>query len=357
MELVLAFIAGAGIVALVMLVTGAGRRDEGIAPELDQTLGELRGALSDLAQRHADSAGEVRGALTHMSQVQSQLAQDTTKLSTALAKPGVRGNWGEVTLRNLVEYVGLAHHVDFDTQAHMRGDGDDPAARPDLVLRLPGDGSVPVDAKLPLDAFRDAIGAASAEAREAALDRHVAAVRSKVRELAAKAYWNRFRRAPEIVVMFVASEAAFCAAAERDPEMLEIAARDRVVITTPATMVALLHVVALGWRERDLSENAEQVRGIADELVKRLGVMTRHLAGVGAALDKAARAHNESVASYEGRLLVTARKLGELGIAGTDKLDEPARVETTVRMPAAGTPAPADVVAELENGSRSAEAA
>jgi DNA recombination protein RmuC len=191
---------------------------------------------------------------------------------------------------------------------------------------------VPVDAKVPLDAFLDAAAADTPVARDAALDDHVRQVRSKVRELAAKAYWNRFDRAPEMVVMFIASEAAFAAAVQHDPRLIEDAARHKVVIATPATMLALLQVVQLGWREHALSENAAQVRELATELIGRLGVFTGHIGKVGKALEQAARAHNHAVGSLESRVLVTARKFDGLGIVG--EIPEPGQVGTIPQLPA-----------------------
>jgi DNA recombination protein RmuC len=194
---------------------------------------------------------------------------------------------------------------------------------------------------VPLDAFLDAAAAETPAARDAALDNHVRQVRSKVRELAAKAYWARFDRAPEMVVMFIASEAAFAAAVQHDPRLIEDAARQKVVIATPATTLALLQVVQLGWREHALSENAAQVRELATELIGRLGVFTGHLGKVGNALEQAARAYNQAVGSFEARVLVTARKFDALGIAG--EIPEPEQVATIPRLPAGqlDTPRPA----------------
>lgn len=333
MEPVLAVVAVAAIAALVVVLV----RSSSSAPDplLHGELHELRAAIEAVGRDQGSKTGELRGMLTEISQAQASALAETGKLSQALRRPGVRGRWGELTLRNVIESAGLVNHVDFDTQRHMAGDEIDPAVRPDLVIKLPGDGSVPVDAKVPLDCFQDAIDADTELEREAALDRHVQAVRGKVRDLAGKAYWQRFRRAPEVVVMFIASEAAFAAAIERDPTLLSQAGSQRVVIATPATMLALLQAIALTWRERDLSENGKRVQELATELVKRIGVLSGHLSETGRALERAVGAHNSAVGSYEGRLLVTARQLGELGIADAEKLEQPARVNGSVRAGAA----------------------
>jgi DNA recombination protein RmuC len=326
MTLVIAFIAGAACATVVFLIA-RWRQPAASLPQLT----ELQQAVQQIRVDQRGESGELRGLVSGIVDQQEQLVRQTGRLSEALRRPGVRGQWGETTLRRVVEAAGLAEHFDFSTQAHLAGDDEQPAARPDLIVWLPGGGAVPVDAKVPLDAFLDAAAADTPAARDSALDDHVKQVRAKVRELAAKAYWSRFDRAPEMVVMFIASEAAFAAAVQRDPRLIEDAARQKVVIATPATMLALLQVVQLGWREHALSENATQVRELATELIGRLSVFTGHLGKVGKALEQAAKAHNQAVGSLESRVLVTARKFDGLGIAA--ELPKPEQVATIPRLP------------------------
>lgn len=330
MTLLIAFVAGALCAAILIHLTRRGSASAGL-PEL----AELRQAVLQIRVDHKGDSGELIGLVEGMLNQQEQLARQTGQLSEALRRPGVRGQWGETTLRQVVESAGLAEHFDFSTQTHIAGDDDLAAARPDLVVHLPGGGSVPVDAKVPLDAYLDAAGADDPVVQDRALDEHVKQVRAKVRDLASKAYWSRFDRAPEMVVMFIGSEAAFAAAVQRDPLLLEDAARQKVVITTPATMLALLQVVQLGWREHALSENAETVRQLATELVGRLGTFVGHMSKVGKALDQAAKAHNAAVGSLESRVLKTARKFDGLGIAG--QVPEVEQVATIARLPAGGS--------------------
>ncbi len=337
MEILLALTTVAAVAALIGVL--ARQRSVPREATLGPELAELRGAVAMLSREQGKDASELAGMLGEISKSQRTVAESTGRLSEALRRPAVRGRWGELTLRNVVESAGLVHRVDFDTQAHVPGDAENAAARPDLVVRLPGDGVLPVDAKVPLDGFQDAIHAGSEAEREAALDRHAEAVRAKVRELGAKAYWKRFRRAPELVVMFVASEAAFAAAIERDPGLLDLGFRNHVVLATPATMLALLQAVSLSWREHDLSANAARVQTLATELAARLGVMSSHLSGVGKALEGAVKAHNGAVGSYESRLLVTARQLAELGVGEAAALERPTLVETAPRAPVAELPA------------------
>jgi DNA recombination protein RmuC len=332
MTLLIAFIAGAACATVLILLT-RWRQPAASLPQLT----ELQHAVQQIRVDQRGESGELRGLVSGIVDQQEQLVRQTGRLSEALRRPGVRGQWGETTLRQVLEAAGLAEHFDFATQAHLAGDDEQQAARPDLIVWLPGGGAVPVDAKVPLDSFLDA-AAADTAARDAALDDHVRQVRAKVRELAAKAYWNRFARAPEMVVMFIASEAAFAAAVQRDPRLIGDAAQQKVVIATPATMLALLQVVQLGWREHALSENAAQVRELATELIGRLAVFTGHLGRVGKALEQAARAHNQAVGSLESRVLVTARKFDGLGIAG--EIPELAQVATIPRLPAGHPDAP-----------------
>lgn len=333
MTLLIAFVAGA-VCATVLILFIRSRDSSAAMPHL----AELQQAVQQIRVDQRGENGELRGLVSSIVDQQEQLARQTGQLSEALRRPGVRGRWGETTLRQVVEAAGLAEHFDFVAQAHLDGDGERPAARPDLVVYLPGGGSVPIDSKVPLDAFMDATAAETPAALDAALDKHVRDVREKVRELTAKAYWDRFDRAPEMVVMFMASEAAFAAAVQRDPRLIDDAARGRVVIATPGTMLALLQVVRLGWREHALSENAEQVRELATELIGRLARFTGHLSKVGKALEQAATAHNKAVGSLESRVLVTARKFEGLGIPG--EVPEPEQVATVPRLPSGHLDAP-----------------
>jgi|SRR5215218_1599692 len=209
-----------------------------------------------------------------------------------------------------------------------------PAIRPDMVVRLPGRGRLAVDAKVPLDSYLDALEIEDAETRERLRAAHASSVRQKVKQLADKGYSKRIGRSPEMVVMFVASEAAFSAAALTDPKLLEDAARQRVVIATPATMVALLQAVGLAWREATLSERAERVRAV--ELCRRLATFAEHLSNSGKGIDRAAKAHNEAVGSFESRIRPTIGRMADLGVADAASVDAPLPVETQIRRPANG---------------------
>jgi DNA recombination protein RmuC len=319
---VLAFALGAAFGAvLATRLLRAGRRSD------DELIGRFQQEMRALEGERKRLGGQVSQQLT-------ALNDQTRSLSEALRRPGVRGHWGELTLRNVAEAAGMSEHCDFSSQEHM-GDSDG-AIRPDMVVRLPGRGRLAVDAKVPLDSYLDALEAEGAEEQTRLLDAHARSVRHKVKQLAQKGYAGRVGRSPEMVVMFVASEAAFSAAALADPKLLEQAARERVVIATPATMVALLQAVGLAWREATLSERAERVRELAVELCRRIGKFAEHLSNSGKGLERAAKAHNDAVGSFDGRILPTARKMAELGVADGASIEAPAPVEVEVRQPANG---------------------
>jgi DNA recombination protein RmuC len=204
------------------------------------------------------------------------------------------------------------------------------------VVRLPGRGRLAVDAKVPLDSYLDALDAQTADDQTRLLDAHARSVRVKVKQLVEKGYARRVGRSPEMVVMFVASEAAFSAAALADPKLVEDAARERVVIATPATMIALLQAVGLAWREATLSERAERVRELAVELCRRIAKFAEHLSNSGKGIERAAKAHNEAVGSFEGRILPRTRKMAEFGVSDAALIEPPSGVEAQIRQGANG---------------------
>ncbi|MEN3282434.1 MAG: recombination protein RmuC [Solirubrobacteraceae bacterium] len=308
--------------AIAMVLLRARRADEGEL--LSHFEHEMRALESERARLGGDLGAKLGNVVDTLEAVRGQ----TSALAEALRRPGVRGQWGEATLRNVVSAAGLSEHCDFSTQVHIAGE--DGAVRPDLVVRLPGSGSLAIDAKVPLDAYLDAAAAGDPVEADRCLQRFVGHVRSNVKALAAKRYWERVGRSPEIVVMFVPSEAAVSAALLRDDRLLDDAARQGVVIATPCTLVALLQVVALAWREEAVSEHAEKIRGLGVELCRRVGVFSDRLAATSKGLEATVRSHNATIASFEGRLLVTARRMAQLGIANGE-IDGPARVTRVVQ--------------------------
>ncbi len=243
---------------------------------------------------------------------QTGLRSETSRLVQALRRPQTRGRWGEYQLRNVLEMAGMTEHVDFVEQPTIAGE--DGRLRPDVIIRLPGGKSIIVDAKTPLDAYLNAVEADDEESRKQLVSDHARQVRDHVRALASREYWKALPETPDFVVMFVPGEAIFAAAIESDPGLFESAARDRVLISTPTTLIALVKAVAYGWQQESLAENAQAVAANARELYGRIGKFGEHMGEVGRALRRAVERYNQGVGSLEGRVLPTARKFESLNV-------------------------------------------
>ena len=270
--------------------------------------------------------GELNAQVQSMRASTESLRRETASLSTALRKPQVRGQWGEMHLRRAVELAGLVDRCDFSEQFRT-GDG---SQRPDLVVHLAGGRQVVVDAKVPLDAFLDATSADDEDDRALHLKRHARQLRTHVMQLADKAYWRSLPETPDFVVLFVPAEAFLSAALDSESDLLEYAAARNVVLATPTTLIALLRTVAHGWRHETLALRVAEVQQLGQELHERIGTMGDHVSKLGRSLGSAVQAYNQAVGSLEGRVLVTARKFTDLGVVehpvGTvDQLDRTPR--------------------------------
>jgi DNA recombination protein RmuC len=321
-----------------------------LAP-IKETLTRFDEQARALEQTRLTAVAGVTEQLRSVAEGQTRLQKETGNLVTALRAPHVRGRWGEVQLKRVVELAGMVAHCDFVEQASERTD-EGRLLRPDLVVKLPGGKSLIVDAKAPLDAFLDANEAEDDETRRVHLVRHARLVRDHMTKLGQKAYWKQFEPAPEFVVMFLGDESWFRAALDVDPSLLEAGVEAGVVPASPTTLIALLRTVAYGWQQETVAESARAVSKLGRELYDRLGVFTGHFASVGKSLDAAMRNYNNAVGSFETRVLVTARKFPELG-AGSDELTELPPISTQSRplLAAAGD----DAVVELPT--RNADAA
>jgi DNA recombination protein RmuC len=252
---------------------------------------------------------------------QERLRKETGNLVTALRTPHVRGGWGEMQLKRVVEMAGMLAHCDFVEQASER-DGEGRLLRPDLVVKLPGGKNIVVDSKAPLEAYLDALGTDDEAARREHLARHAKLVRDHVTKLGQKRYWQQFEPAPEFVVMFV-DEGLFRGALDQDPSLFEAGVNEGVIIASPATLVALLRTVSYCWQQETVAESAREVSKLGRELYERLGVFGGHFGKIGRALDSAIDTYNKAVGSFETRVLVTARKFPELGSGGEELPDVP----------------------------------
>ncbi len=286
----------------------AARRRPPAAPPRDpvhDALARLDAKLAEIERERAHA----RGALDEQLRV---LGAQTRALAGALRQPHARGRWGELQLRRVVELAGMTAHCDFVEQASVATD--DGLLRPDLVVRLPGGTQVVVDAKAPLHAFLDACEAADETARTSALAAHARLVRAHVRRLSAKAYWDRFETAPDFVVLFLPGEHLFGAALEADPELLDDGARQRVLIATPTTLIALLRAVAHGWQQERVAQDARAVAELGRILHRRIESFAAHLERAGRRLGGAVEAYNAAVGSFEHRVLPSARRLAGHGV-------------------------------------------
>ena len=313
---------------------------EPIATVLDEVRAQVTEAERRRATEHAALEAQLRG----MHDASAALRTETARLVNALRSSQVRGRWGELQLRRVVEAAGMLAHVDFVEQAAVRTD--DGLLRPDMVVHLGGGKRVVLDAKVAFLAFLEAMEATDEEERRRRLADHARALRRHVDDLAAKRYWEQLAPTPELVVMFVPAEAFLHAAVDVDPGLYEYAMERNVVLATPMTLVALLRTVAHTWRQEALAANAQQVLDLGRELHGRLGTLAGHVGRLGRQLDGAVRAYNESVSALESRVLVSARRMSDLGVVDGE-LEAPAQVDRAARRPAA--PELADLAA-LDDG-------
>ena len=307
------------------------RSVEQMVKPIREALERTHEQISAIEKARHESFGNIRAQLEAMTASQDTLRSETQRLVKALRRPEVRGQWGEMTLRRLIELAGMVEHCDFNEQAHTNtADG---AIRPDLIIHLPERGTLVVDVKTPLDAYLEAVEADDDVTRKTALQRHARKVAERVRELSAKAYWAQFERSPEFVILFIPGDQFLSAALNEAPNLLEDAMRQRVILATPTSLVALLKAVAYGWRQLSLTDNAEEIRQLAVDLYGRLTTFTGHVVRLGKQLEGGVTAYNQAVGSLERMVLPGARKFTELGIHPKTEIAALSVVETTVRAP------------------------
>jgi len=307
---------------------GARAREDGEsraaeAAVLRESLDRLHDQMRDMAQHGVSWQSQLKQQVEDVRHTTDTLRRETAGLATALRRPQVRGRWGEMHLRRVVELAGLVDRCDFTEQ--LTATDDSGRVRPDLVVHLAGGKNVVVDAKVPLDAFLDATAADDDEERKAHLARHARQLRQHVDSLAGKTYWRALAATPEFVVLFVPGESFLSAALEADPALLEYAADRMVVLSTPTTLIALLRTVAYAWTQQTVAEKTREIHDLGRELYDRLVSMSGHLDRLGRSLNGAVSAYNRAVGSLENRVLVSARRFGDLGVAG-DELPAPGTV-------------------------------
>tara|TARA_R110002049_G_scaffold1062_22_gene8067 strand:+ start:10003 stop:11328 length:1326 start_codon:yes stop_codon:yes gene_type:complete len=285
---------------------------ENLVKPIREALDAARKQIDALEKSRSEAYGSIRTQLETMQLNQQSLQQETKNLVNALRRPEVRGRWGEITLRRLVELAGMVEHCDFQEQVHTPGEVQN--IRPDMIVRMPDRRELVVDVKTPLDAYLEAAEAASDADRKVSLERHAKNVRSHIRMLASKSYWEQFDESPEFVILFIPGDQFLSAALNEQSDLIEYALSKQIILATPTSFVALLKAVAYGWRQLALTENAKEIRILAEDLYGRLGTFVSHMNRMGRQLGSSVETYNKAVGSLERSVLPGARKFVELGV-------------------------------------------
>jgi DNA recombination protein RmuC len=307
---------------------------ESLLRPIRESLSKSDSQLNVIERDRIDSFASLKTQIELLAGSQHLLARETRNLVGALRRPDVRGQWGEITLRRLVELSGMTSNVDFTEQPHVvTAEG---AIRPDMIVHMPEERDIVVDVKTPLDAYLSAVEAQDDEGRARELKRHAQIVSARVRELSAKQYWTQFERSPAFVVLFLPGEQFLSAALQENPGLIDEALRQNVILATPTSLVSLLKTVAHGWKQTALAANAGEVRRLGEELYKRLAVFGEHLGRLGKSLGGSVDSFNKAVGSLEQQVLPAARRFPELGLRVTREIDPLEPVASLARIPRDG---------------------
>ena len=283
---------------------------------VQETLTKLDQEMRAMEKERKGDTSAIRTQVENLIATEKALKTETSNLVKALRAPNVRGRWGELQLRRVVELAGMIKHCDFFEQTTLSND--EGVVRPDVIVQLPGAKQVIIDAKAPLDAYLDAQETENDTIRRQKLKDHARQVRQHLMALSKKNYWEHFADSPEFVVLFLPSETFFSAALEFDPSLIEVGAGQGVIIATPTTLIGLLRAVAYGWKQEAISKNAQEISNLGHELYKRLSDMSTHFGKVGKALNQSVDAFNKTIGSFESRVMVSARKFQELDVGRKD---------------------------------------
>ncbi|NQZ54324.1 MAG: DNA recombination protein RmuC [Piscirickettsiaceae bacterium] len=302
---------------------------EQLLKPINDALHQTSKQIREIEKDRKETYGSLRTTIEHMAKSQQSLQEETHNLVQALRRPEVRGQWGEMTLRRIAELSGMVAHCDFFEQTHTKTETG--AIRPDMIVRLPENREIIVDAKTPLDAYLSAMQAKDDATRTLELKRHAQIIRSRVRELSAKNYWSEYTQSPEFVVLFIPGEQFLSAALEIDSTLLEDSMSQNIILATPTNFIALLKAVSYGWKQQALAENAIEIRELGESLYKRLVTFTAHLEKLGKSLNSSVEHFNSSVGSLERNVMPSGRKFVEMGIRAKTDLVELQPIEKQVR--------------------------
>ncbi len=291
--------------------------DAVVAP-LKETLDKFEQTLTDMEKSRVGAYSALTEQIQSLADSERELRKEASNLARALRAPSAKGRWGEIQLKRIVELSGMVEYCDFVVQQSTTQE--DRMLRPDMIIRLPGGKNVVVDAKVPIQAYLEAIEISDEERRISKLEEHAAKVRGRVKDLSSKRYWENLRPTPEFVVLFLPGENFFSAALEQDPSLIEFGVDKGVIVATPTTMIALLKTIAYGWRQEEMAKNALEISQLGNTLYERLKTMTSHFANLRVGLHKAVEAYNKTVSSFESRVIVAARKFRELGAASREDI-------------------------------------
>lgn len=302
---------------------------DSLVKPLKESLEKVDAKISEIEKSRSSAYGQLSEQLKSLGTAQVSLQAEASKLTTALRSTTTAGTWGELQLRRVVEMSGMSSYCDFDVQSSVSTDGG--RFRPDLIVRLPGGQQIVIDAKAPNEAYREAVNSSDDAVRTLKLAEHAAKVRNHIDALGAKNYWEQFQPSPEFVVLFLPGDQFLSGALQGDPTLIDRAIAKKVLLATPATLIALLKAAAYGWRQEDVSKNAQLIADLGRVLYDRIANFADNLDKVGRGLETANKAYNSAVGSFEQTLLPGARKFHELGAKGAKDLADPSLVESSPR--------------------------